>query len=476
MLIKAAGVAIGLSIVFLGIQVTSAESTTSPSICPAQLGNSVDTIINRPLFSRMRWGVLIQSLSSQETLYSRDADKYFTPASNAKLLTTAAVLQRLGADFRIRTSVYQDGDGVLRVVGRGDPSLKDAQLEILAQQLHQQGIRQIKQLIADDSYFQGETVNPSWEWEDIEADYGAPVNSLILDENATELAVSPQSVGQPLQIKWADPTEANQWQIENDSLTAAKDQPNSVAVNRDPKGNILQITGQLAVNAQPDITDLAVVDPVAHLLRHFSQSLAAEGITVSQTSSGTGSNTQPELAAVESAPLSKLLTYMNLNSDNLYAEALLRALASQEPGAKSQSTAAISLKVLQKTLAQLGIEPTSYILVDGSGLSRQDLISPKVLVKVLQVMDKSAVFRATLPVAGVSGTLKYRWGGTTAAGIVSAKTGTMTGVVALSGYVNVPNYQPLVFSILVNQSDQPASVIRQAMDEIVLLLTRLHSC
>ena len=453
--------------------------TTTKQICPAQLSSAINTIINHPQFSRVRWGILVKPLSSEKILYSQDSQKYFISASNMKLFTTAAALQKLGAYFRIRTSIYDESNGVLRVVGRGDPSLKNAQLRILSKQLYQQGIRQINQLIADDSYFQGEVVNSSWEWEDIQADYGAPVNSLIVNENASILTSLPQTIGQPLKIQWNDPTETYHWKVENNSVTTEADKPGFVQVNRDLKGQIIRINGQLAVNSQPDITGLAVFDPIANFIRQFRQNLAREGITVKETASSNLSKNDKEIAAVESPPLAELLIETNVNSNNLYAEALLRSLAIKKPREKNQNTADIGLQVVRETLTQLGVEPEGYVIVDGSGLSRKNLTTPAALVQVLQGIGKSPqaeVFRASLPIAGVNGTLKNRFLNTAAAGMVQAKTGSMTGISALSGYMNAPNYEPLVFSIIVNQSEQPGKVMRTAIDEIVILLAQLKRC
>jgi len=453
--------------------------TTTKQICPAQLSSAINTIINHPQFSRVRWGILIKTLSSEKILYSQDSQKYFISASNMKLFTTAAALQKLGAYFRIRTSIYDESNGVLRVVGRGDPSLKNAQLRILSKQLYTQGIRQINQLIADDSYFQGEVVDSSWEWEDIQADYGAPVNSLIVNENASILTSLPQTIGQPLKIQWNDPTETYHWKVENNSVTTEADKPGFVQVNRDLKGQIIRINGQLAVNSQPDITGLAVFDPIANFIRQFRQNLAREGITVKETASSNLSKNDKEIAAVESPPLAELLIETNVNSNNLYAEALLRSLAIKKPREKNQNTADIGLQVVRETLTQLGVEPEGYVIVDGSGLSRKNLTTPAALVQVLQGIGKSPqaeVFRASLPIAGVNGTLKNRFLNTAAAGMVQAKTGSMTGISALSGYMNAPNYEPLVFSIIVNQSEQPGKVMRTAIDEIVILLAQLKRC
>ena len=325
------------------------QVNTTKSICPAQLSSAINTIINHPQFSRVRWGILVKPLSSEKILYSQDSQKYFISASNMKLFTTAAALQKLGADFRIRTSIYDEGNGVLRVVGRGDPSFKNAQLTILSKQLYTQGIRQINQLIADDSYFQGEVVNSSWEWEDIQADYGAPVNSLIVNENASILTSLPQTIGQLLKIQWNDPTETYHWKVENNSVTTEADKPGFVQVNRDLKGQIIRINGQLAVNSQPDITGLAVFDPIANFIRQFRQNLAKEGITVKETVNSNLSKNDKEIAAVESPPLAELLIETNVNSNNLYAEALLRSLAIKKPREKNQNTSDIGLQVVRET-------------------------------------------------------------------------------------------------------------------------------
>ncbi|HEY9727512.1 MAG TPA: D-alanyl-D-alanine carboxypeptidase/D-alanyl-D-alanine-endopeptidase, partial [Chroococcales cyanobacterium] len=173
---------------------------SAASICPAELATAIDAAIERPPLHRARWGILIEPLSlgaRSRVLYSHNAERYFIPASNAKLLTTAAALRQLSSGFKIRTSVYDMGAGVLRVLGRGDPSLTDVQLRELAQQLKHQGIREIKHLLVDTSYFQGDVVNPNWEWEDVQSYYGAPVSSLILNQNAVDLTLSPQQPGQP---------------------------------------------------------------------------------------------------------------------------------------------------------------------------------------------------------------------------------------------------------------------------------------
>jgi len=463
----------------LAAQNSYEKQQSSKSICPAQLGAAIDAAINRPQFRRARWGILIEPLSptTNRPLYNREGDRYFIPASNAKLLTTAAALRQLGSEFRIRTSIYQTSASSLRVVGRGDPSLTDVRLRDLAQQLKRQGVRNVQRLVVDDGYFQGDTLNLTWDWEDVQSDYGAAVNSLILNQNAVELTLSPQQVGQPLRVSWADEIAAKQWRLDNNSLTAKAATPDSLAITAVLGQPLLQIKGQLGVDAEPEIIGLPVLNPGEYFLQHFRNVLVAEGISVERATleSNRGVAGAQELAKMESPPLATLLVETNQESNNLYAEVLLRSLGT---GASRDSTE-LGLKKLKETLTALGVDPQSYSLADGSGLSRQNLVSPEAIAQTLKRMaqtPQATIYRASLPTAGANGTLGRRFLNTAAQGNLQAKTGTLTGVSALSGYLDVPGYQPLVFSIMVNQSDQSPTTQRQAIDEIVLLLTRLRSC
>ena len=460
----------------------------APVLCAAELPTAIAAIMNRPAFKRSRWGILVQTLDpaypqARQTLYAHEADHYFVPASNAKLLTTAAVLKVLGQRFRFRTSVYGLATPTgwhLHLVGRGDPSFTVTQLQQLVQQLHQRGIRRVKELIADDSWYQGDLLNPKWAWGDLQMGYGAPANSLILDENLLELKLTPQQLGQPLQAEWTDPGAAKDWQIVNRSVTVAADQPEEIEVERSLDLSIAIIKGQLRVGGAADVATIAIANPAQHFLNQLQQQLTVVNIQVDRASvinRALPLSAPPlELAFVESAPLAELLKTMNHDSNNIYAESLLRSLGKLSPIASNQTTLALGLNQLKTTLTSLGVDPTGFSLADGAGLSRYDLVSPLALVQTLQVMAQQEGFRASLPVAGQSGTLEYRLRGTPAAGIVQAKTGTLSGVVALSGYVNSPHYLPLAFSLILNHMIESKVQSREALDDIVVLLARLRAC
>ncbi|MGJ3252817.1 MAG: D-alanyl-D-alanine carboxypeptidase/D-alanyl-D-alanine endopeptidase [Elainellaceae cyanobacterium] len=426
-----------------------------------------------------------------ETLYARDAHQFFIPASNAKLLTTAAALTQLRPQFRIRTSVYRDlsasyrdlsasGETVLRVIGRGDPTLTDADLALLARQIGDRSITHITHLMGDDHYFRGSAINPNWEWEDVQAGYGAPASSLILNENEIQVTLTPQDLGEPLRVDWDDPAEAARWRINNRSTTVAVTEPEFVEVGRDFSQPILNVRGQLRVGARPDESAVSIPDPTTYFLQRFRQALTAAGISVHQLAIAPdqGSDGQ-EIAALDSPPLAELLVNANRDSNNLYAESLLRQMGAIAPASPSSSALDDGIALAQATLTQLGVDPTSYVMADGSGLSRHNLASPEALVQTLQAMARSPhaqIYRNSLAVAGVNGTLANRFRGTTVAGNLDGKTGGLTGVSSLSGYLNPPGYMPLAFSILIDHSEQPGRVRRAAIDEIVLQMAQLQAC
>ena len=456
---------------------TVAQAQDSP-VCFADLEPAIEDIINSPNLRRSRWGILVQTLNSEETIYGLAAERHFIPASNAKLLSTGAILTQLGADFRIRTSFYSRGTvpnlEALQVVGRGDPSLTTAQLKEIAQRLKEKGVEEIEQLIVQDGYFSEPPLLPSWEWEDVYAYYGTAVNSLILDENAVVLTLLPQELGELVEVNWSNYLAARQWQVENTALTVPEGTPYGVTIDGVLGERTLKIEGELAADAGPDIWGLAVRNPAQYFLTSLRTALILEGIEVKESTVVTTSETNPpgeEIATIESPPLEVLITTTNQPSNNLYAEALLRTL-----GVEKNSSGITAMK---ESLSALGVDSTGYVLKDGSGLSRHNLVSPQAIVQTLRAIAQTPwaeIYRNSLPLAGVNGTLRRRFQNTPLQGHLRAKTGTVTGTSALSGYLESDNFPPLVFSILINQSDQSVATQRAAIDEIVLLLSRLRSC
>lgn len=459
----------------------------APSICPAQLGSAINRVLSRSAFSSGRVSVLVQTLGAggdRTTLFSRNPNLLLIPASNNKLFTTAAALSRLGADYRIRTVVYGNSDQpnleTLRIIGQGDPSLTTGSLTGLAQQLTQKGIRQVNLLIGDDTYFQGPAINPYWDREDTLAGYGAAVNSLMLNQNGVGFSLVPRQVGQPLGIQWDDPTDAADWRVSNQSVTASASAAEYVDAIRDPNQSIIRVSGQLRVGSAAEPVAVSVANPGNYLVSKFRLVLGQRGIAIARSTLVKTTPAPPgevELAAVESPPLTQLLTEANRESNNTYTEALLKTLGRlQNPATQNATDSGIA--AVKAILAPLGVNPGGYTMVDGSGLADRNRANAAAFVQTLQVMAQqptAQVFRDSLAVAGVNGTLKNRFRNTPAQGRFQGKTGTISGVVSLSGYLTPANYPPLTLSILVN-SGSSAATVRSGVDEIVLLLTRLRSC
>jgi len=461
-------------------------------ICPSQLPRAIERVVNQS--GRSQWGILVSNLNTNQVLYELNPDRFITPASNVKLLTSAAALHQLGAEFRIRTSVYDrpndrntgslfNPDNSLVLVGRGDPSLDNVQLQRLGQQLATKGLRNINLLLGDDSYFQGEMFNPNWAWADIQSTDAPPVSSLIVNQSYVTLTLVPQRLWEPLRLQWSDEFAANQWQINNNSQTGRSS--STVEVDFGANSNILKISGNLGVNQDPEEVYLPVFEPSLQVVQNFQAELKKLGINVNQTQAPRSRLWQPQLrsplvipantpevAAVESAPLANLLVEMNRASNNFYAEMLARQVGKVATGDDRNWVAAVG-----ESLTNLGVDPRGYKIVDSSGLARQNQVTPRAIVQTLQGMAKSPeaiAYRNSLSLAGENGTLRSRL--RNIPGSFWGKTGTLRGVVALSGYLDIPNYDPVVVSIIVNNPQQSTATLRQGADGIVTQISRLQSC
>ena len=457
-----------------------------PAVCTNQISTAINAIVDRPELRRYRWGIVVQALNSNTQLYNRDGDRLFIPASNVKLITTAVALRQLGATTRLRTSIYQlpsNGNLInLLVVGRGDPSLTVNSLQSIAQQLQQRSIKQIGQISFDDGYFRGEQINGDWEWGDLSTDYAPAINGLMLNQNSNPLIVSSQQVGMPLQYTWKDPS-LNNWQVDNQSLTIPASQTgniNAVAIFGKP---VIRLTGKLAVKAIPTQIDLPLVNPAESFVSAFRQNLTRSGMTIGSTRLVLGQSTINllEIASINSPTITELITETNQRSNNIYAEVLLKSIGRIHPQhyTSSEDTSNLGIALVKQNLTAMGVDPQAYSLSDGSGLSRHNLVAPTAFVRVLAAMSTmptGQIYRDSLPLSGVSGSLRNRMQGTVAQGIVRAKTGSLSGVTSLSGYINPPQYSPLVFSIILNQHDRPTSQMTKVIDEIMVVLARLKQC
>ncbi|MGD1904872.1 MAG: D-alanyl-D-alanine carboxypeptidase/D-alanyl-D-alanine-endopeptidase [Leptolyngbyaceae cyanobacterium] len=451
------------------------------ALCPAELPARVEAIAAQPELNHARLGVQVETMDG-EVIYSRQGDRFFLPASNMKLFSTAAVLTALGPDYRIPTQVYGRWDPVtdlpiIRVVGQGDPSFDSDDLVDLAHQLQARDLQHIHQLLGDESAFAGDSVHPNWEWEDVQAGYGAAVNSLILNGNALGLTLFPQAVGQPLRVEWDQPALAAHWQVENQSTTVTPGEPEYVSVGRQLSGPILRVAGQLIVGSEPEAAAIAVANPGESFLTAFSNVLVNHGITVDSATLTTTPLYASETpwASVISPTLAELLIPANRSSNNLYAEALLKQLGLFD----GQDATAAALATARAILADMGVNLDEVVIADGSGLSRHNLATPQALVDVLQgmvVSPHSEVYRNSLAVAGINGTLRNRFRDTPIEGRFWGKSGAVSRNFSLSGYLEPLNHDPLAVSVVINNIDQRGRVARQLIDAVMGEIAALSSC
>ncbi|WP_198013447.1 D-alanyl-D-alanine carboxypeptidase/D-alanyl-D-alanine endopeptidase [Thalassoporum mexicanum] len=479
-------------------------------ICAANLEAQIQKIIDDPALARSRVGVYAVALNNDpndELLVDIDGDRLFLPASNTKLFTTAAALQRLGTNFKFQTSLASrltpDRSGRLRapliVISSGDPSLSPQQIEDLVTQLKDAGVNAINNLeIQNPRQDNSNYFGYGWEWQDLPEYYGAEPHPLTVHENVLDWTIAPTQSGKAVEFTWADPLLAAGWVVRNYAATSKVDGEYTLTVQRVGFNKELILRGKMPANATPELGAIAVPDPRQHFLKLLQAELRRQGIELpglvdisNQLPPGiTQSMIVPtpgiigdvsNLATVSSPPLADLVKKINKDSNNLYAELVLQALARRSRDRKiPQETAdqiyTQAIEQVTQFLDSLGITPDSYAIADGSGLSRHNLIAPEAIVTLLEKMQNDQAFRDSLPIAAVDGTIRNRFKDTIAANNLSAKTGTLSGVVTLSGYVTTVGGDEVAFSIMINNGNQPTWQLRGYVDQIALLLANLGDC
>jgi len=458
------------------------------------LRHDIDEVLAQPQLARGYWGVLIKSLKTDETLYTRNAGKLMMPASNMKIVTLAAAAEKLGWDYTYETRVYASGavnggvlEGDLVVAGSGDPSLvaadgmADGVFADWAQRLKDRGIRGVTgRVIGDDNGFEKETLGSGWMWDDLSDYDSAGVGALQYNESAVRVTIVPgPAAGDAAGVSLAPP--GSGLTIASSVATAAPGSAPSIAPYRLPGSTRLTLTGSLPAGSPPYSFRVSVDNPTQFFVTALRTALIANGIDVrgpavdvDDVHDARAAEGTPAIS-YRSAPLATIAVRLMKVSQNQYAETLLKTM-SAAPGVVP--TAAGGWKVAQAIFDRWGVPPGSLIQRDGSGLTRYDFVTPEALVAILTHVDRDATlrgpFQASLPIAGRDGTLSNRMKGTPAEGNARAKTGSVTPVRTLSGYVSSADGEPFVFSILANNYDVPASVINAATDVIVVRLAQFR--
>lgn len=460
-----------------------------PSGPDRRLAEDLQMILDRPGLAPMTIGVKVVSPVTGRVLFARHSDGLFHPASNTKLFTALGVLRTMGPGYRYLTSVFADGDAYagsdtlhtsLYLLGRGDPMLESAHLDSLAGRVAgSYGARVIAgDIVVDDAYLDGVPYGEGWMWDDVQYSYSASLNALSVNGNSVKIGISPgAAVGAPVTVRVDPPTTAVTFEV--DARTAAAGDTSSaepLRVERDwpSRSNRIRITGRIAMDAGERAYFRSVEAPGLYAGKLFRDMLQARGVRVTGTvRRGVTPTRARTVATYRSPPVTGALARLLKYSHNLTAELLVKTMgrhATGDPGSSADGLAA-----LRRVLADyIGLDPDAYRFADGSGLSWYNYVSPDQVVALLTAAYHDpaigADFREALPVAGVDGTLRNRMKDTAAMGNLRAKTGTLTGVSCLSGYVLTRDGEPLVFSIMMNNFVGPASTARRTQDEIGVLL------
>jgi D-alanyl-D-alanine carboxypeptidase/D-alanyl-D-alanine-endopeptidase (penicillin-binding protein 4) len=479
---------IAICLVLLGAALISQAQNLSPAFVSKLTATLAD-----PKFEHAQWGVKIVSLDTGNTLFDHEATKLMTPASNTKLFTAALALDRLGPDFRIKTSIYAQAKpstngtvaGNLVIYGRGDPTFSARfnggdhanVLAPLVNAILASGVRRIEgDLVADDTYFRSPQFGFGWPWDDLQWAYAPPVSALNMDDNALGFSIKPgKQPGAPCTLL----ANTNYLTFQNLVRTIRSNAAPNVQVFYPPGQTTLQITGTLPAGGPGYSDNVSVQNPTLCLILQLKDALARKGVVITGHAR-LHNPAEPfdparwtEIATTQSPPLRDIVKEMMKSSQNLLAQILFLQVGANKPSIKDGTAEQNSIAEMRRFLKEIGIQPGTVVTKEGAGLSPATQIAPSAVVALLLHMTHHrhcTAFTQGLPYAGVDGTLKTRFAGTPAEKHVWAKTGTMEGTSALSGYISTQGNQHWAFSVMLNHYSGGKTTPREETDALVALL------
>lgn len=474
----------------------------APTEAAAQTNVALRDTLNQILFDANTpnaiWAVRVLETESGKVVYDRNGFTSMIPASNTKLYTTAAALELLGPDFTYETGLYATGrvrngtlEGALVVKGSGDPVIggrfNDGDLTETfrnwADSLKAAGIYRIEgDIVGDDNVFDDVPLGHSWAWDDEPYWYSAEISGLSFNDNCVDFALVAAVENQPAHLTW-EPAFTTYVSTENASVTGPADSGIREGYSRTRDGNRFRFWSRVP-EGRTDFESLSVNNPTLFFVHVLRETLLAEGISVGGSPRDVDAlsfppdyTTATRIAVHTSPPMTDIVTVINKRSQNLYAEQVLKTLGrvvNDSTGASAADGVRASLDVF----GSARVDTARIQLVDGSGLSRLNLVTADMTTDVLQYMahhpDSTIrrVFSTSLPIAGVDGTIGARMRNTPAAGNLTGKTGTLGSASALSGYVTNASGTRLTFSVMVNHYTGSTSNVRGIQDRIGAALAR----
>jgi len=459
----------------------------------ADLQRAIDALLDASPVARASVGIHVLDLKTGAALYSRNADRLYLPASNMKLFTGALALERLGPDYLMTTRLVRARSGDLILVGGGDPSLsgraypyqKDAPaanalraIEDLADQAVAAGVQRVDgDIVGDDQLYPWAPYPPSWTEDDMIGEDGAPVSALTVNDNVISLSIHPAAEAGELANITFDPA-IEYYAVDNHVLTVAGGRETRIRLSRMPGSRQLLVWGSIPLAGPPVRETVAVDDPALFAAYALYDALLRRGVAIRgrPVARHRGSFEDPwpidgdVIAMRTSPPLVDILQVIEKVSQNLHAELMLREVARVTRGSGTRES---GLAEMGDLMAKIGIKADEWRAEDGSGLSRNDQVSPKAVTRMLSYMAASkngSAWLSLLPLGGEDGTLSRRLCCASDARQVRAKTGSLTRAVTLSGYANSKTRGRLAFSILVNNFSAPQAEVRAWVDKIAMTL------
>ncbi|MFC4055055.1 D-alanyl-D-alanine carboxypeptidase/D-alanyl-D-alanine-endopeptidase [Actinomadura syzygii] len=452
---------VGLGVLLGGSMAVGGAAALPASAAPrSDVGADLDAILRDGRLSGAAVDVVVREAGTGRVRYDRNGEQRVMPASNNKLQTSAAAFGILGAGYRFRTTVSVKG-GNLYLKGTGDTTMRAAEYDRLAAAVAASGVQTVRgDLVADDTWFDAKRVPDGWEPGDLQYAYAGRTSALTLSPNddfdagSVQISVAATRPGEPVKAGLSPATGVVK--IDNRATTGAAGSPSTLAVNRDNGSDTIVVTGSHPAGAAEATVLRTVERPTLYAADVFRRALKAHGVRVAGTTErGRTPSGATTVASRTSMPLSRLAAPFLKLSNNVIAETLVKAIGRK---ARGEGTWAAGLPVIRAHLDRLGVDTSRITMTDGSGLGRSNRTTAAQLSTLLNNARRQTWFPAwyaVLPIAGqpdplVGGTLANRMRGTAAAGNVHAKTGTLTGVTALSGYVTDPDGRKLIFSIVFN--------------------------
>lgn len=459
-------------------QETAPEAQARPEAL-TRLEEAVERALADPKLDGARVGVHVVDLDTGQQLFARNADDRFNPASNIKLLTSAAALETFGPHHTFTTRINAidlDGDrvgGGLVVTGDGAGFILYEDVLDWAATIKARGVKKIEGgvTVEDGPFEGGQFLPPGYEQKSEDASYRAPVGAVSVNFNAVTVHVRPGEPGQPAKVSLDPPNDHVEVANETKTVGGSGRRLGASSITlEEGQGTRIVVRGRIGQSAQRWSIRKRIDNPPAFAGSILAGALRDLGVEVDgPVRRGEVEAEGTELVRHQSQPMVYLLMAMNKWSNNFMAEQLLRDLGTVEAAGSARGTWEGGRRVVRAFLERIDIEPGSFKLLNGSGLYDGNLVSPRAITKLLTHMHRhrwAPEYKASLAIAGVDGTLRGRLDGDSTRGRIRAKTGTLNEVTALSGYMESASGRPLAFSILFNPTPVRAWRLRAQQDAV----------